>query len=383
MSNKPEIVFSFPACMGGVASFNFNIINNSQLIKNFNSRVILLQADEDDRPLFAEQFLVNDVITFNYSCKENKYQILKRLNALLGPGKGALVTDNSLTVEAAALFRNPKTVFNLLHDYFYVNETVQMGDLVDVAIAHSSFFSDAVFASNPNLFSGRNFYIPYGVKTQNELPIKNNPVLELVFLGRLVEEKGIKTLFQINDLLVEKNIFVKWTIIGKGPLKEFLNDQWKSNTNVSFHEPDSTSEVYDLLKSQDIFVLPTLFEGTPVSILECLANGVVPVVNDLPGGIRDIVRENIGYRCELNKLPEFAEKIALLAADKNKLMEMQRNCYELSHSSFDIQKNADNYFLKFMEYEKYKRPAKTGQVNFSRLDKYYMPNTLVKWLRTK
>ena len=380
--SKPELVFSFPACMGGVASFNFNIINNSRLIKKFNSRVILLKADEDDRPLFNETFLADEVITFNYSSKENKYHILKRLNTLLGTGNGAVVTDNSMTIEAAGLFRNPKTVFNLLHDYFYVNETVQLGDLVDVAIAHSSFFSDAVFASNPNLFFGRSCYIPYGVKTRENFPLKDHRVFKLVFLGRLVEEKGVKLLYEINKALQEKKVSVEWTVIGKGPLKEFLIDQWNGNTNIFFHEPDTTNEVYDLLSTQDIFVFPTLFEGTPVSILECLANGVIPVVNDLPGGIRDIVGKNIGFRCELNNIAEFTENICRLAADGNRLMEMQRACYKLSHHLFDIQKNADNYFIKFLEYEELKRANKLGQVKFSKLDKSYFPNVLVKMIRS-
>lgn len=54
MNNKPEIIFTFPSCLGGVASFNFNIINNSQLIKQFYSKVILIKAEEDERPLFLE-----------------------------------------------------------------------------------------------------------------------------------------------------------------------------------------------------------------------------------------------------------------------------------------------------------------------------------------
>ena len=36
--NKPEIIFTFPSCMGGVASFNYNIINrqNGSLVKTEN-----------------------------------------------------------------------------------------------------------------------------------------------------------------------------------------------------------------------------------------------------------------------------------------------------------------------------------------------------------
>ena len=65
MTNKPEIVFTFPACMGGVASFNFNIINNSSLINSFYSKVILLKEEQDNRPIFLESFVADEVIIFN------------------------------------------------------------------------------------------------------------------------------------------------------------------------------------------------------------------------------------------------------------------------------------------------------------------------------
>jgi len=381
MNNKPEIVFTFAACMGGVASFNFNIINYSRLIKKFNSKVILLKADEDMRPVFLDKFKVDEVIIFQFSYRENQYYVQKRLNKLLGNGKGAIVTDNPLTVIAADLFKNPKTVFHLIHDYFYVNQVIQLGDLVDAGIAHSSFFSDAVFASNPGLFFDRSFYIPYGVKQLTQFPEKNGGNLNLVFLGRLDEAKGVMKLIEIDNGLKLINIDVNWTIIGKGPLKEALLLQWHSNARVSFYEPESTDEVYELLHSQDVFVFPTTFEGTPVSILECLANGIVTITNDLPGGIRDMLNENTGFRCELNNVPEFINKISMLHHDRKLLRQLQEACFTVSNSKYDIKNNADNYFLNFLEYEKLKRGIKYNVLKMSRLDKAYFPNTFVKLIR--
>lgn len=383
MNNKPEIVFTFPACMGGVASFNFNIINHSHFISSFYSKVILLKAREDKRPLFLDTFKADEVITFNYSHKENQYYVQKRLNKLLGNYRGAIVTDNALTVIAANLFKNPKTIFYLLHDYFYVNQVIHLGDLVDTAIAHSTFFSDAVFASNPALFGNRCFYIPYGVAQLKQLPVKNNKNLNLVFLGRLDEGKGVMQLFEINKGLQAKNINVNWTIIGKGPLKDSLLLQWDSNNNVSFHEPDSTEGVYELLKSQDVFVFPTSFEGTPVSILECLANGVVTITHDLPGGIRDIVNENIGFRCELNNNASFIDHIVMLDNNRALLLQMQENCFKKAVDEYDIEKNADNYFKLFLKYEILKRADKANSVKMSRLDKSIFPNAIVKLIRVR
>ncbi len=381
MINKHEIIFTLPACMGGVASFNYNIINHSRLIKNFYSKVILLKSHEDNRPVFLDNFNTDEVIIFNYSDKENQYYVQKRLNKLLGEKPGAIVTDNFLTINAARLFSNPKTVFHLIHDYFYVNQTIQLGNMVDVAIAHSSFFSDAVFASNPNLFFNRSFYIPYGIQQLNKFPIKNTSTLNLVFIGRLDEGKGVMVLYEIDKLLKENNIEVNWTIIGKGPKKEALLQQWQSNNNVSFYEPDSTLEVYEILSTQDIFVFPTTFEGTPVSILECLANGVITITNDLPGGIRDIVKDDIGFRCEMNNIRQYAEIIINLNNNPGLLKQMQHNCFDFSIANYNIDNNADNYFEVFLQYEKFKRKNKNNAIKMSRLDRAMFPNILVKIIR--
>lgn len=381
MNNKPEIVFTFPACMGGVASFNYNIINYSTLISSFHSKVVLLKAKEDTRPTFLETFNADEVIIFNYSVMENQYYVRKRLNKFLGKKKGVIVTDNSLTIESSSQFKNPKVLVHLLHDYFYVNQTIHYAKMIDCVIAHSSFFSDAVYAYNPELFANRNFYIPYGVRQAFYAPVKNNKLLKLVFLGRLDKGKGVMRLKDIDLLLKSNNIEVEWSIIGKGPLKSLLHNQWEGSNNVTFHEPDSTEEVYNILSKQDIFVFPTVFEGTPVSILECLANGVITITNDLPGGIRDIISSGIGYRCRINDFEEYVKHITHLDSNRKELMQMQTNCRLLSTTNYDVINNADKYLYKFLEFETYHRDDKCKYTSNSRLDNVLLPNFIVIILR--
>jgi len=377
---KPEIVFTFPAVMGGVASFNFNIINNSSLLKRFHSKVILMKELTDTRSLFTEKFEVDEVILFEYSDKENQYHLQKRLSKLLGKGEGAVVTDNGLTMETARRFDNPKTIYSLVHDYYYVTQQIKTGDLADVAIAHSSFFSDAVFSALPQLFANRCFYVPYGVKQLPSFPQKMEGALNLIFVGRLEQEKGVQQLFEIEKELEKLSIQVKWTIIGKGNLKQQLIKQWEGK-KIAFYEPDTTREVYDILQKQDIFIFPTLFEGTPVSILECLSAGVVTITHDLPGGIRDILKEGIGYRCNVNEVNEFVYKIVVLQNDRTLLKEMQRNCYELAQNCYNVEKNADNYLQLFLQYKELKRKVILPARRLKKLDKSIIPEKLTRIIR--
>jgi glycosyltransferase involved in cell wall biosynthesis len=379
-TEKPEIVFTFPGILGGVSSFNYNIINHSKLICNFYSKVILLKEANDKRALFSEKFNVDEQLVFEFSERENQFHLQSRLNKFLGTGKGAIITDNGLTIEAARRFNNPKTIFSLIHDYYYVNQQVRTGNMVDVAIAHSSFFRDAVFASSPTYFANRVFYIPYGVKQISTIPIKNSGVLNLVFLGRLEDGKGVMRLFEIQQELKKLNIDVRWSIIGKGSLKNDLKRQW-SGENISFFEPDTTAEVYKILSTQDIFVFPTIFEGTPVAILECLANAVVIISNDLPGGIRDIVNDGVGYRCGLNNISEFVKHISTLHHDRALLKKMQENCFYLAHKSYDVNKNADEYFELFLKWQELHKEKKSHPRKLAKLDLPFFPNNMTKLIR--
>lgn len=378
--DKPEIIFTLPFALGGVSSFNFNIINNSKLLKNFYSKVILIKSTNETRPSFTEKFNVDEQIVFEMSDFENQYHLQKRLNGLLGNAKGAIVTDNGLTMEAARRFNNPKTVFSLIHDYYYVNQQVKLHDWADVVIAHSSFFSDAVYASNPDIWVDRIFYIPYGVKQLKEFPTKNSDILQVVFLGRLERSKGVLKLIEIQKLLLEKKVKVKWTIIGKGSLKNVLIEQW-SNETVLFYEPNSTDEVYKLLQEQDVFVFPTTFEGTPVAIMEALSCGVVTIVNDLPGGIRDIITDKIGFRCKGNAIEAYANLIAKLNNDRRLLNEMQHNCFELAHLNYDVINNADKYVELFLQYEILARDKKSEVRKLKKLDKPFFPNWITTSIR--
>jgi glycosyltransferase involved in cell wall biosynthesis len=379
-TEKPEIVFIFQGVLGGVSSFNYNIINFSKLKTRFYSRVIIIKEDADDRPLFTEHFDVNEQAIFNFSYKENQYHLQKRLNEFLGNAKGAIVTDHGLVVEAARRFNNPKTVFNLIHDFYYVKQQLKLGDWVDAVVAHASLFADAVFAADPDAFAGRSFFIPYGVQQLDSFPQKRSGPLNLVFLGRLEKGKGVLDLFNIQERLAQMDIEVNWTIIGKGTLKEFLLNQWKQQ-KVVFHEPGTTQEVYEILSEQDLFIFPTTFEGTPVAILECLANGVVTIANDLPGGIRDILTEGIGYRCKYNDIAEYVERIRELHEDRQLLNNMQRKCFELAHASYDIKTNADKYFELFLRFEEFRRVGKSDAKKLYKLDLPFVPNWVTKTVR--
>lgn len=373
------MVFIFPNCMGGVASFNRNLINYTTFNSRCKIRVILLEPEGDTRPKFTDKIEADEVVHFSYSPLGKQYDIYKRLKNCVGENQGCIITDTALVLNMAALFNPVQKVVYLVHDYFYVSDALRYQHVIDVAIAHSSFFCDVLVSANAD-YQGKVKYIPYGVELP-ERAVHKTPAeaLKLVFLGRLVEEKGVKLLKEIDDLLVEMKIAAAWTIVGKGSLLDDLKTSWSRNANVQFIQAADTASVYSILEQQDILVFPSWFEGTPVSIMEAISRGTVPVVSNLPGGTRDMVTADVGVLCTVKDARSYADAIARFHKDRDLLSKMQTACLNSGVQRFDIKKAADGYFSFFWELASQSPQAKqaTHIVQLSRLDKSVLPGWAV------
>lgn len=65
-------------------------------------------------------------------------------------------------------------------------------------------------------------------------------------------------------------------------------------------------ELAVVLRSSDIFVLPSFYEGLPLVIIEAMASGAVPVCTDLPG-VRPWVEANVAdHNVRFIPMPEMA-----------------------------------------------------------------------------
>jgi glycosyltransferase involved in cell wall biosynthesis len=167
-------------------------------------------------------------------------------------------------------------------------------------------------------------------------------------------------------------------------MRKFLEEQWKAETNIRFAAPETTEEVMQIMNGNDIFLLPTRFEGSPVTILEALSAGIAPVVSDLPGGIREIVRDNVGRVIPLGNNERFADAIAEFHSDRVKLQTMKQNARKLALEKFDIRATSDHYFdllLQFASFKKEHRDLPSIPVGF-RLDQKWLPNALVSFIRS-
>lgn len=133
--------------------------------------------------------------------------------------------------------------------------------------------------------------------------------VKFLFVGRFALNKGINILAQaVKELnaagYTDKFIF---NLVGKGPLFDsYKNEYAFPNLNfLGFADDDKLSDLY---RTNDVFVLPTLFEGMPTVVLEAMACGMPIIVTDV-GATLEMVDQSNGFIIEKNDVESLKNAI--------------------------------------------------------------------------
>ncbi|MCB9207154.1 MAG: glycosyltransferase family 4 protein [Ignavibacteriales bacterium] len=172
---------------------------------------------------------------------------------------------------------------------------------------------------------------------KNKFGIKPDSII-IGSVGRLRIEKGIKYLIEAAPKIL--NVFpnVVFFIAGDGPQREDLKSlakELKVEDNIIF-----AGFCYDIpavLSIIDIFVSPSLTEGSPQGILEAMAL-MKPIVATNVGGVKEILIDNKTGLLIPSKNPEaLAEKVINLLKDESKQQELSKNAAE-EVKNYDVKK---------------------------------------------
>lgn len=140
------------------------------------------------------------------------------------------------------------------------------------------------------------------VRYPNEVVVYETEDIRILFLAVLTERKGIFDLIKAAEiLLASKNMEsynIKFIIGGSGKeeikAKEEVNKRGMDKY-FEFKGWVNDNEKIELLKTSQIFVLPSYNEGLPVAILEAMSYGL-PIISTNVGSIEDAVIDNYnGY----------------------------------------------------------------------------------------
>lgn len=145
-------------------------------------------------------------------------------------------------------------------------------------------------------------------------PLKREYKKRFLFVGRLSEEKNIKQLIEIFNTLPDFTL----SLIGTGPQEEKLKAIAKGNTKFLGQVKNSKLQEYFL--SNDIFILPSIFEPWGLVVEEALYFGIPVMVSENCGASELVVDCVSGYVLDINNINHIKESI--LAIDEQKYQEL-------------------------------------------------------------
>ena len=163
--------------------------------------------------------------------------------------------------------------------------------------------------------------------------------LSLGYLGRITKTKGMEYLLKACNILKERNIPFCLKLAGTEEVKgEFLPKFRKTlGNNFEYCGLVSGKEKDNFLKSMDLFVMPTFFEGLPMSLLECMAYGVVPIITPVGSIPTVITDQHNGLFINVKDAESIAEAVCFLHTHRELLEQMSKSSRNYIFEHFDPQ----------------------------------------------
>ncbi len=206
----------------------------------------------------------------------------------------------------------------------------------DFKRAKKSFYSSNI-AYIPGVGIDLNRFKNLAVEKENkkaELKIPANAII-LVSVGELNRNKNHKTVIRAISHINDPNIY--YLICGKGKLEKYLLKLIKSrklqnNVRLLGHRND----IIEILKSSDIFILPSYREGLSLSLMEAMANGLPVICTDIRGNVDLIEEGKGGYLVQPDDVDGFAQAIKKLCESSSiKEFFSEFNLKKIQHFSIE------------------------------------------------
>lgn len=179
---------------------------------------------------------------------------------------------------------------------------------------------------------GKNALIPYINKNSNyfyvpnPIDIKKEELIDItqneyyIYVGRLSKEKGVTLLAKAAKELKLNIIF-----IGEGECRDEIINIYPQAKITGWLNKEKVMKYIKLSRGM---IFPTLwYEGMPLSVLECLANGIPVLVTDTCAA-KEVINDGVnGFLFKNNNLEDLKSKIINLE-DNNKLKSLSEEAYK-------------------------------------------------------
>lgn len=159
--------------------------------------------------------------------------------------------------------------------------------------------------------------------------VQHNYCKKIIFVGRLVEHKGLKTLFTVLEQLIQENkLDFEVHIIGNGPLANSIPQQAKIK-HTTFVDPENLPTLFE---NAGFFILPSTYEAWGVVVHEAVLAGLPVIATHQTGAASEfLIDGHNGFIYDALKegdLKKILLRIGKLS--ESEYLEMSKNSKELA-----------------------------------------------------
>ena len=224
-----------------------------------------------------------------------------------------------------------------------------------------------IFFKHKNSFVRKSFryvYIPNIVDNSkfNNYPIKiikNKNKLKILCVGFLSKIKNQKLLYEVcKNLIIKDKFNIELVFVGKKYFNYYLSDNTTINHILNDAKKNSilnkikfinhSNNIEKIYRSCDIFVLPSLTEGMPNSLLEAMSCRLPSVATKLNHITDNIIKHgNDGFLFKKNNQNDLKKILTNLIKSKKLRSKIGNNARKKINIEFSIQKNFNKYVNLF------------------------------------
>ena len=240
----------------------------------------------------------------------------------------------------------------------YYEQAYRLGRYCNAVVSVSQHIKDSVVALNPALEDRTHVIHNASVWPSDVVKRKkmSRDRLRLIYTGRLVQyQKRILDFLDLAAALDEREVPYTITLIGDFNPREGISEQFR--LRAGSHLADERimlagrlprAEILNRLSAHDFFLLLSDFEGLPLSLVEAMARGCVPVTAPMASGIPEIVRsgEN-GLIVPDRDYGKWADQLIQLWRDPRDYRHLSKNARLTVLQDFTVERAAGRFDALF------------------------------------
>jgi glycosyltransferase involved in cell wall biosynthesis len=167
----------------------------------------------------------------------------------------------------------------------------------------------------------------------------------LLFAGTWIPRKGTHILVSAFERLSAAGSPLQLDVLGAGVPQDLVRGDFSAavRERVRVVTARNDRETAAAMAASDIFVLPSLFEGTPLTLIEAMWSAL-PVVTTATAGMRDVVRdEHNGLLTAPGDVESLTRSLARLATDPSLCRELGTAAHKTATAHFTWSRTADAF----------------------------------------